>query len=233
MATLALACAENEGLRVVTEFPQLHGRIIGTPIEDVYEACVREDASKRDYSGKWEAIEFFVHRRCDATKLTVERLQALNEEWKPLANFQSALEQAVSNIPSGICDPKIREQYLNDLANGLLQSWNRDKSNWSNFVREIFGDEALGEPIEFLKGIAEKAFSPTTAGAIAGGVGGGTPEGLTWGALVGATAGFAVGMIGYSVSALSRLRSRAKNSPYRYLSLLEKNGVSFVVGGGR
>lgn len=40
MATLATACAENEALRLVTEFPKIHGKLLGTPRNQIVAACL-------------------------------------------------------------------------------------------------------------------------------------------------------------------------------------------------
>ena len=69
MATLAVACAENEGLRVVTEFPKLHGQLIGTPRDAILKKCLGEVKSTGRTSGQHVA-EFLVYRRCDVMRFS-------------------------------------------------------------------------------------------------------------------------------------------------------------------
>jgi hypothetical protein len=61
MATLAVACAENEGFQVVTEFPELHGELIGTPREAILKACLEEPRGSGETSGR-QIAEFLVYR---------------------------------------------------------------------------------------------------------------------------------------------------------------------------
>ena len=91
MATLAMACAENEGLQVVTEFPGLHGKLLGTPREKILAACI--DGAKRSgqTSGR-QIAEFLVYRRCNVDMLSAENIVALKRERDALADFRSKLE---------------------------------------------------------------------------------------------------------------------------------------------
>lgn len=228
MATLAFACAANEGLQVVTESPALHGATIGQPLTSIYRAYVsklKPDKATEDGRGGEDAIQFLVYRRCDASKLTVERLLALNKEWQALADFRQALQDAAERIPRTIRDPAVREQYLNDVVSDVFRKWESDKANLSGYVREIFGEGMLSQSGRLLEKLAEKVFTPAIAGASTAVIGG-----LTTGALIGATAGFAVGLVTYSGDAWLKARRRERESPYRYLTMIERDGVSFAVG---
>ena len=92
MATLAFACAENEGLRVVTEFPDMHGKLIQQPKEMILRACLERPDSSGKTSDQHVA-EFIVYRRCDVSKLTAERIAALKSERDALAEFRGELEE--------------------------------------------------------------------------------------------------------------------------------------------
>ena len=61
MATLAVACAENEGLQVVTEFPKLHGTLIGIPRDAILKVCLQEPKPSGAISGQ-KVAEFLVYR---------------------------------------------------------------------------------------------------------------------------------------------------------------------------
>jgi hypothetical protein len=91
MSTLAVACAENEGLQVVTEFPNLHGKLIGTPREKILTACLDGTRASGQSSGR-QIAEFFVYRRCNVDMLSVEGLVALKREREALADFRGKLE---------------------------------------------------------------------------------------------------------------------------------------------
>jgi hypothetical protein len=224
MSTLAFACARNEGLQIVTEFPNLHGKVIGQTEESVYEACLNDLSPRSEDVGE-DAVQFLVYRRCDPSKLTAERLAALSNEWEALGKFREALQTAATRVPKHIGDTNIREKYLNDVVNDVCRKWEADRANLSNFASAIFGEEAIAQPGKLLEKLAEKAFGPAAAGGTAGIIGG-----LTLGGLVGAAAGFAVGLVTYASTTWARLKQKEKESPFRYLTLLEESGVGFAVG---
>ena len=95
----------------------------------------------------------------------------------------------------------------------------------SNFNRELFGSEALKPTGDFAKKLVEKLFddpsAPPAVGATAGG--------LTNGTLLGAATGLAIGLIIHGASSVSKVRKRAKESPLRFLTMLEKEGVAFTM----
>jgi hypothetical protein len=224
MSTLAFACAQNEGLQIVTEFPKLHGKVIGQTEKSVYQACLSDLPPHSEDIGE-DAVQFLVYRRCDPAKLTAERLAALSNEWEALAGFREALQKGATRIPKGIGDEGIREKYLNDVVNDVYRKWECDRANLSNFVSEIFGEGALAQPGKLLEKLAEKAFTPVAAGGGAGIIGS-----LTQGGLIGAAAGFVVGLVTYAGTTWAKLKKKEKESPFRYLTLLEKSGVGFMVG---
>lgn len=224
IATLAFACAENEGLQIVTEFPELHGRVIGQTEKSVFRACL-DGSSRIDEDTDEQAIQFLVYRRCDPNKLSAERLAALNQEWEALASFRDALQKAATRIPRQIKDKTIREKYLNDVVSDIYKKWEADRANLSNYVAELFGDGVLSQPGKLLEKVAEKALTPMTAGGGAGILGS-----LTLGALTGAAAGFAVGLVTYAATGWTKLERKERESSFRYLTMLERSGVSFLVG---
>ena len=231
MATLAMACAENEGLRVVTEFPKLHGRLLGTPRDAILEASFADPRKAKKTSGQ-QVAEFLVYRRCNVEELTAERIAALKSERDALAGFRAQLEELAVTLPETIHSEARLEQRLNDLLNDMFQAWQRDQANLSNYARRLFGEGALAEPSKLVQKLVESAVNPeTTAGALvgssAGGVAGAHLGGLTLGVASGAAAGFAVALVFRSVGVWGETKKAAKASPYRYLTALQKQGVSF------
>jgi hypothetical protein len=60
MATLAFACAENEGLQLVTEFPGLYERTIRLPKENLLDSCL--SSAPRAVPGLPSVAEFIVYQ---------------------------------------------------------------------------------------------------------------------------------------------------------------------------
>jgi hypothetical protein len=221
MATLAHACAYSEGLQLVTEFPSVYGRTIRLSKKDLLSGCLSPSLPAQ-LDPPDGLLEFIFYQRCNPQKLTPARLQALNKEWEPIANFRSALEELAKSIPPGIQDQRILRSYLDDSANRVFAAWTRDQANLSSYVRELFGEGLLAEPTKALGKIAEKAVGEGFAtAALVGGV--------TSQYMLGAAAGCAVGLIMHAARSYSSMKNKADKSPYRYLTMLHDDGVGFVV----
>jgi hypothetical protein len=221
MATLAFACAENEGLQLVTEFPGVYGRTIRLPKEDLLTSCLSPSPIVEPGAAPDAAevvAEFIVYQRCDPRKLTPERLQALNKEWQPVADFREAVEKIAKSIPSGIRDQQTLKSYLNDAADRVFTQWQRDQVNLSTYARELFGEGILSEPGKALSKVAEKAFGGTATGALV------APD-----MILGAATGCAIGLIFHAVNSYRRVSRKEEESPLRYLTMLQSEGVGFVV----
>ena len=168
MATLAVACAENEGLQVVTEFPKLHGSLIGTPRDSILKACLEDPKSSGRTSGQ-QVAEFLVYRRCDVSALTAERIAALKSERDALADFREKLEDLAATLPAEIHSEKILKERLDDLLNDIFEQWRSDQANLSAYARRLFGEGALAEPEKLIQKLVENAIKPeNVAGAATG-----------------------------------------------------------------
>jgi hypothetical protein len=220
MATLAFACAEDEGLKLVTEFPELFGRLIHQPKDKIFEACLAKGGEPTQTGGA-DIAEFVVYQRCDPAKLTPERIQALNREWEALAAFKDALESAAQSLPTVMLDENRRRDRLNDIINDIFRKWKRDRANLSSYARELFGEGVLSQPEKLLEKVAESALGPTVVGALVGD--------LTETKVMGAAVGFAIGVFFHAAKSVSKVNKTQRQSPLRYLTLLEKSGVGFVV----
>ncbi len=219
MATLAFACAENEGLQVVTEFPAIHGRVINQGKSDIFSACLDEEHISPARPGDLVA-EFIVYRRCDASKLTGERILALHNEGQALLEFRAALEELAKSLPPTIRSERVLQQRLDDHVNDIFKKWDADRTNMSSYVSAIFGDGLLDEPEALVKKVAETATGPT-GGALIGT--------MALQSLEGAAYGFAVGLMFRALRAWQGTKRAEAKSPFRYLTLMEKSGVSFVM----
>jgi hypothetical protein len=226
MATLAVACAENEGLQVVTEFPNLHGKLIGVPREKILTSCLDGMKPSGQTSGQ-QIAEFLVYRHCNVDMLSAENLLELKDERAALADFRSKLEEFAKALPPTIFSEKHREEHLGDVLRDMFHEWERDQANMGAIGRRFFGDGLIPEAGKIIDKLIEAAMKPETVahGVTAGGV----IAGLTGHVLTGIGAGFAIAVVSRGFESWSSARSGAKKSPLRYLTKLQDLGVSFSV----
>jgi hypothetical protein len=179
------------------------------------------------YAKGEDLLELIVFQSCDIEKLTPERLAQLNEDREAISALRGALNDIAASIPQMRNRTKLKER-LQAATNDALNRWRNDQVNMSQFSRELFSVEGLKATADFMKKVSERMLESTStpiSGAIVGG--------LTTGTLLGAAAGLAIGVIiSHGLSSLQRVRERAKNSPFRYLTQIEKSGVVFAVGSG-
>lgn len=238
MATLATACAEAEDLQVVTEFPKFHGKLIGTPREKILGACI--DGPKPDGKVTGEHIlEFIVHKQCDVDLLTQEGIYDLHEERKALADFRGKLEGlAAKEFTRPIYDAGVREEKIKDLLADLFREWDKERAMLAGTGRRFFGEGVLAEPRKFIEKIGETLLKPEAGLAGAQGAAlAGVPQaahaaaagGSLTPVLVTAGFGFVVGVVVRTIESWGKTRQAAKDSPLRYLTALERQGVTFTV----
>lgn len=229
MATLAMACAENEGLQVVTEFPELHGKLLGTPREKILSACLDGARPSGRTSGE-QIAEFLVYRRCDVDRLSVEGIAALKRERDALSEFRGRLEELAKTLPPTIHSDERLQERLDDLLSDMFREWERDQANLSASARKFFGEGVLSEPGKLVQRLVEAAVKPETGHDVIKGAMVGSIAGVPSGVLAGAGAGFVVALVFRTVESWGKARRSAKKSPLRYLTRLQEQGVSFSVG---
>ena len=118
---------------------------------------------------------------------------------------------------------------MRDKAADALRKWESDKANMKSFKRAFLGDGAFKPGEEFMKKITEKTLSTEgvtiAAPALVGG--------LTTGSFLIAGLGLGIGLIFHALSSWRKAELAEKNSPYRYLTMMEKAGVVFTLSSQR
>ncbi|PXA90298.1 hypothetical protein DMC25_06720 [Caulobacter sp. D4A] len=224
MTTLAFAAARDEGLRVVTEFPDLHGQMIAAGDDNLLHRLSEGDTPKPEPINGHRIAEIIVYQRCDVGHLSAEDMVALTEERAAFARFRQALEEEAKALPPEIGNPKILQQYLDDTVNDILARWQKDRAGFTPLAKAVFGDEAINEPRSLLQKIAEKALTSEVGGSAATGT---LMGGLTNHTLAGAAAGCAIGLAVHTLKSWRQVAKREAESPWKYLTTLEKGGVGF------
>jgi hypothetical protein len=232
LATLAFACARNEGLRLVTEFPQIYGRTIHRSKEEIFQSCLDLGPAAWETNESSEApadlAEFVVYHRCDVSKLTPESLLALNMEWEAIGAFKDSLEKLAAEIPREIESPNALRERLAEKADTMFARWREDNKNWSQRLKGLFSGD-VDDAAKTLEKLVEKGFGEShVAGAAAGAAGGILGGSLTYHALLGAGAGLAVALVVRTGKNILGEKKKRREDPLRYLTMLEKAGVSYV-----
>jgi len=231
MATLAVACAENEGLQVVTEFPGLHGKIIGTPREKILTSCLDGSRPSGRTTGQ-QIAEFLVYRRCNVDMLSADNITALKGEREALADFRAKLDELAKSLPPTIVSEPHLEERVKDTLSEMFREWEESQVNLGSVGRQFFGSGVFTEAGKIAQKMVEAALRPETvnatiAGATAAGVVGASAS-PTW-ILPGAGAGFVVALVFRGLESWRSARDAAKRSPLRYLTRLQEQGVAFSV----
>ncbi|ATC33022.1 hypothetical protein CA606_12180 [Caulobacter vibrioides] len=213
MTTLALACAANEGLEVITEFPDMHGRVLSARPDMTFEDLINPPPPAGDVNARTLG-EFLVYQRCNVDGLDAAKLVEIAGERAAFAKFRTALQVAASQLPKVIHDPRVLEEQLNDTVNDIFADWQADKANFGKIAKAVFDVGALAEPAAALKKIAERAFGPIATGITANYLGGiGT--------------GLVVGVAVHVIGTYGTTKKAEQDSPWKYLSYLDRMGVGF------
>ncbi|MBX4927153.1 hypothetical protein HJB56_07625 [Rhizobium lentis] len=226
MAALAFAAAERQGLQLVTEFPSIYGRTVLCSKEEILEPFLLGEAPKpsnadgnRDEAHQIARI--IIYQRADTRALTPERLAALSNEWEAIAAFKATLEEMAADIPATISDSKVFEQRLGERADRVMSEWKSGKANLSAYVRVLFGEGSADELKDGLAKVAESALAEPVKGALVGGA--------TTFSLYGVAAGLAIGIGMQSVKGFTGIRKRGREHRLRYLTMMERAGVSYQI----
>jgi len=238
MSTLAIACAQGEGLDIVGDrrSGRLHSFLVEKDGEAIYDAWLhpRSWPEKPSKPTGEDLFEFLLGFYCDLSKLKPENLAAMGEDRKPLRKLIQKLREAASTMPAMDPGPE-QNEYFRDKAGDALREWNSDRKNLPHFWRVFFG-EGVEEPgakfleaaTEKLIGGGEKAAGGAVGGAAGAAVAGATTVGgLLLPTLIGAGAGLAIGILVHAGKSYRKMGDEAKDSPYRYLTIMEKAGVVF------
>jgi hypothetical protein len=238
MSTLAIAAATGEGLDIVGDARSgpLHDCLLEKKAGEIYDAWLHPAALQpppRRSHGE-DLFEFLIGFTCDLSNVTPKKLATLHDDREPLRKLIKRLRRLASDIPAMDPGPD-RDTYFQDIASKALRHWRSDRKSMHSYWRKFFGEGLVDTSEKFVETVAEKltggaaeAAAGVAAGAGAGAVavaGGGAA--LATAAIASAGVGLAVGVVFHGVKSYFRMRTAERDSPYRYLTLMEKAGVVF------
>ena len=136
----------------------------------------------------------------------------------PITDLVNALREHARKIPSMDRGPE-REQFVNDELSRILAQWREDRRNLSSFVRNLYGGKGLRDTFfKFIEKAGDK-----------GGLAKFTWSALRETALGTGGYGFVIGIGRHIGSSVVGAYKQRRDSPYRYLTTMEKMGVSFNI----
>ena len=237
MSTIAAAIANHNGLDVVTDSGPVHAALAHRDEDAIYDQLIRgRELFKKPKKSSVvnEIIELVIITKFDLSRITTKEIARMSKDREGLFALRVALKEIAMQVPT-MSNRKRRDAYLRDAASEVIGRWRQDKKNMSKYAREFFGS-GLGRNAEkFLGTVAPAVLSGGTAGAASGamaGAGAATATvigGLTLPALIGAGAGLAVGVICHGVSTAVKVHKQELESPFRFLSRIEKAGATLMV----
>jgi len=175
LSTVAVACAMDEGLEIVTDPKDEDSRRLNMCLasrgsSELYNAWIHpgDSAPWAHRASPREILEVVAYHHCNTEKVTPERLVELADDREALARLMSALKKMAASIPQMMNEEKFRER-LEGQAQDVLKRWKADHANMSNVSKEIFGTEGAKNVGDFMKKLAEKFMSPEVwAGTLTG-----------------------------------------------------------------
>jgi hypothetical protein len=226
MATLAIACATGEGLDIVGDQRSgpLHDCLTSRRPEDVYDAWLKPMRGIADppQPDARELFEFVVSITCDTTKLDADGLAKMGENREPIRRLMRALGVRAKEMVA--LDPgEDRTVQFRDETAKILQDWAGDRANMQNYWKRFFGIDLVEPGGALLENVIGKALeaAPTATTAATGALAGLALQGP----LLAAGAGLGIGLFTHGAKTYVDLRNKDRESPYRYLTLMEKAGV--------
>lgn len=208
MATVAMALAARDGMDVVTPRNELHDVLAARQADAIYDVLVRGKPAVPVHGPHLvdDLASLVVLDRFDVAPLSPKDIADLHKSGEDLAAFRSELAKLVAKIPA-MSNRALREEYLREMAEVVLNEWQKRRLNLSNFARSLYSPDALD-------------VGKDAAKVILGGLLGGAKISL---ASVGA--GLIVGVVWYAAERAVEVVQQAR--PYRWLSKIHKAGATF------
>jgi hypothetical protein len=224
MATLAMTCAREAGLCVVTDRRDQHD-IAASDVARIYDQWIhgsRRSSRDQEQSGVRaptysDLIEIVVIEATNVERLTPDNLENLAQERDAFDKFRDAITKIALNIPA-MSEDKLEKRLRNE-AKRIFSEWDKQRAKLKGIPGEMLGKDAPTPAEDFIKDLVKDMAGPASGGIIGG---------LTTGSVLVAGAGLAVGVIVHAYNSWRRLQERDRDSPYRYLTLANRAGVVFT-----
>lgn len=218
MATLAIACAKAEGLEIVSDERslKLHKCLTEQDEEAVFRTFLGggDGPDEPIEASGAELFQFLITFACDTRALDAQIIAEMGSDREPLDRLIVELNRRAGRIDPMDPGPR-RLERLQDEAADILRRWIDDRANMSSFWRRFFGLDSAETLLKPTERIAQKALIR------------GAGEGFALVSLLGAVPGLAIGVVTRTLRSASGVFQNDRGSPFKYLSMLERGGVTF------
>jgi hypothetical protein len=176
----------------------------------------RDDIAEPRQADARDLFEFVVTFTCDTTKLDAETLAKMDRA--PIRRLLDVLsERAKKMDPMDQGDQ--RKKQFEEETNRIFEVWKNNRANMDNFWKKFFGFGLLDAGGNFLEKVVSKAVDATPAAT-------GALFGLALqGPLLASGLGIGIGLFTHTAKTYAEWRHKDRDSPYHYLTLMEKAGV--------
>jgi hypothetical protein len=213
MSLIAINIAVSKGLDIVTGSGQVHHALASLDKKEVFQNLIRRTSPGEPMEGSKKVAEMadelalmVMTTQFDLTRLTPVQIADMIKEGNDLRRFKTALVPIAETIPD-ILDPIEREKKLKEKSEDVISEWNKYKKSLPKFALDALVDVSNIKVPEVVSSIMLGA---TTAFTLATGV------------------GLAVAFVTYSGYRAIRKYRENMNQPYRFLTKLEKAGMSLA-----
>jgi len=213
MSLIAINIALSKGLDIVTSSGQVHHALASLDEKEVFQNLIRQTSPIEPMEGSKKVAEMadelalmVMTTQFDLTRLTPAQIAEMIKDGNDLRRFKTALIPIAETIPD-ILDPVEREKKLKEKSEVVVSEWRKYKKSLPKFAIDALVDVSKIKAPEIVSSILLGA---TTALTLATGV------------------GLAVAFVTYSGYRIIRKYRENTNQPYRFLSNLEKAGMSLA-----
>lgn len=220
MATIAVACARDEGLQIVTHNDPLHRCLADNDLDGIFDTWIGTAHLPTPKAAPTaHQLAIAVIETVDVTKITPKRIVELHENWEPRQKFLGKLRALAGTVPDMQNAARAQERLV-ELVDRAIREWERDKISAGSIFKDIFPSASANSLEDWWKEVHAHLAVPAVVGAAGATQGGWTAFGT----------GVAIGFVAEGVRAAAAARERAKDSPYRYLSLIHRAGGGYRIG---
>lgn len=227
MSTMAAAVARSNGLDIVTSSGPVHSALALKNEDALYDQLVRRRqvyAKPRKTQVANQLIQLVVRTRFDISRLSARDIASMSKDREGLFALREEISKVASRIPA-MDNRRLRDRYLAEAADEIIEHWQDSKKGMSKFARRFFGKGMAAEASSFAQDVSKTIVSGGAAVATSTALVGG----LTMPVFLGAGAGLAIGVLVHGISTARDMYAEEKRSAYRYLTRIEKAGATFMV----
>lgn len=225
MSTIAIALAQEDGLKIVTENGKIHSWLRDLSYEDAVDALISDQyvLESGDVgllpTSRETRLSLVLFSMADVSALDAEGLSKLQGEREALDELLNVFSEHCAKVPQ-MKNEEREIEILEEVANEIISKWKEDRRNFTNFWKDFFGTDLTKKSDSFLQRVA----TTVTPGLVAGG----GVAALADAKLLAAGAGFGVALVVHAAQSWRSSKRTETESAFRYLTMCEKNGVAFT-----